>query len=329
MDAGRSARGVRGSPPPAGLICAVAGAGSIRLERKLEPTPTLEVVAVQGNVEPAFHWTRPFADALLGRHLGLTRAQALAANVVVWPENALALYLDAEPAIGDRLSRLARDTGADLVVGGPRFAAGRTYNSAYLVRADGERGGHYDKQRPVWLAETPPFGASVAAGANESPRAFSAGMAPGVLRGRAILGLTICHEILYPDLVAQEVLAGAEVLVNIANDGWLDGGYGFASTQHFAMARLRAVEMGRPLVRAATTGVSGIVDAAGRLVAMMPRATAGVVRARVAPAKELTLYACIGDAFAVACALASAVVILWPARRRAGHPAIAALPIAN
>ena len=314
---------------PAGVVAAVVGAGCIRLGRAADAGVPLPVAVVQGNVEPAFHWTRPFADALLARHVALTRDGAHGADLVVWPENTLALYVDGEPAVAERLSRLARETGADVVVGGPRFDAGRTYNSAYLVRADGRRAGHYDKQRPVWFAEAPPFGAPAAAGANESPRSFSAGTRPGVLRGSAALGVTICHEILYPDLVAAEVLDGATVLVNIANDGWLDGGYGVASAQHFAMARVRAVEMGRPLVRAATTGVSGVVDATGRLVAAQPRGTAGVVRATVLPATGLTPYARFGDLFALLCALGSAGVLLQRERRRGAAPLGAPVPVAH
>src|SRR6184192_2627398 len=135
-----------------------------------------------------------------------------------------------------------------------------TRSTATLLRASGESGGHYDKQRLVLFAEAGPLAAPPPEAANESPRDFTAGTAPGVLQSFVPLGVSICHEILYPDLIGRAVRAGASLLVNISNDGWLDGGYGAASRQHFAMAVFRAVETRRYLVRAATTGISGIVD---------------------------------------------------------------------
>jgi apolipoprotein N-acyltransferase len=120
--------------------------------------------------------------------------------------------------------------------------------------------------------------------------------------------MSICHEILYPETVHPAVARGASVLVNIANDGWLDGGYGVASRQHFAMAVFRAVEARRPLVRAATTGISGIVDPWGRIVAASTPGTPQVLSASVTPRTGLTPYVRFGDWFAVVC-LAYAVAV--------------------
>src|SRR5947199_74354 len=156
---------------------------------------------------------------------------------------------------------------------------------------------------PGPLAPPPPEAA------NESPRDFTAGTAPGVLQSFVPLGVSICHEILYPDLIGRAVAAGASLLVNISNDGWLDGGYGAASRQHFAMAVFRAVETRRYLVRAATTGVSGIVDPFGRVVETVAPGAVGAVTGVVAARGELTPYVRFGDAFALLCILHIAALI--------------------
>ena len=275
------------------------------------------VAVVQPNVAPAFRWTRPHAERQMAANLRLTRqAIADAPALVVWPENAVTMQLEQEPLFREHLASLARTSGADLLFGAPRPAGGRVFNSARLLRADGS-GAHYDKRRLVPFAEAPVGGDAGDAGPLERPTAFSAGTVPGVLRSVADLGLSICHEILYPELIGDSVRAGAEVLVNVANDGWLDGGYGVASRQHFAMATFRAVESRRYLVRAATTGISGIVDPYGRVVATTEPGQAAVLTARVEPRRDLTPYARLGDVFAVACALVAVILLLPPLRMRA------------
>src|SRR5437773_2456371 len=191
-------------------------------------------------------------------------------------------------------------------------------------------GGYSDKQRLVLFAESGPLAAPPPEATSESPRAFTAGTLPGILPSFVPLGVSICHEILYPELITRAVHAGADVLVNIANDGWLDGGYGVASRQHFAMAVFRAVESRRYLVRAATTGISGIVDPFGRVLATVPPGTVGAATGIVAARSELTPYVRLGDAFALLCVLHIAALLaaaLSSARAHAAPVADAPPPL--
>lgn len=306
---------------PGTAIAAVWLGGALVLPPVDAVGPDLPRVAVvQSNVQPAFHWTRGHAEQQLLANLRLTEQLADEhPSLVVWPENAVTVYLEQEPYIADQLRRVAARLGFDLLVGGPRFADGHTYNSARLIHADGRPGEAYDKQRLVTFAEAPPFEHSADAERSESPRAFSAGTLPGVLRSFAPLAVSICHELLYPDVINPAVVEGGALLVNLANDGWLDGGFGVGGSQHFAMGVLRAVETRRYLVRASTTGVSAVVDAWGRLLASQPPGGVGVAVAGVAPRHDLTPYVRFGDVFAVACALGVLVALgreLVPAPRR-------------
>lgn len=144
-----------------------------------------------------------------------------------------------------------------------------------------------------------------------------------MLPGFVPLGVSICHEILYPDVVHGAVSHGAQLLVNIANDGWLDGGFGVASRQHFAMSVFRAVEAHRFLVRAATTGVSGIIDPNGRILVAQAPGTVGVVTASVGGLAAITPYVAYGDAFAFAC---MALVITVLVRALLPEPASSPVP---
>jgi apolipoprotein N-acyltransferase len=310
---------------PAALV-AVAWLGGAGVMRVGGETPALvrDVAVVQSNVPPAFEWTRSYAEHQLITNVRLTNdGVGGRPALIVWPENALTLYLEAEPFLGRELGRVTTRHQADLLLGGPRYEDGHTFNSARLIRPGGGDGGAYDKQRLVLFAETPPLEGPVAAEASESPRAFTAGRSPGVLQGFVPLGVSICHEILYPDVVHGAVAHGAQLLVNIANDGWLDGGFGVASRQHFAMSVFRAVEAHRYLVRAATTGVSGIIDPNGRILVTQAPGTVGVVTATVGGLATLTPYVAYGDVFAFAC---MALVITVLVRALLPEPASSPVP---
>jgi apolipoprotein N-acyltransferase len=111
-----------------------------------------------------------------------------------------------------------------------------------------------------------------------------------------LFGSPICYEIIFPDLVRQFAQKGAQFLVTITNDGW----YGTSSApyQHFSMAVIRAVENRRYLLRAATTGISGIIDPYGRILSRSKMMTATHLTDQVSPSKKQTFYTQYGDLLA-------------------------------
>ncbi len=317
---------------PLVLLAPVWAAGALVAERGPSGGFNAHSVAVvQANLPPAFEWTRSYTDREVMTHIQATERLPVRPGpaLIVWPEHAVPRYLEDELMLTAQLAALATRHGADLLFGAPRHEAGRTYNSLRLITAAGHDGGHYDKQRLVLGAERNPLAFSAPGEADESPRQFSPGSGPGVLESFLPLGVSICHEILFPELVSRSVAAGAELLVNVSNDGWLDGGGGVASRQHFAMAVFRAVETRRYLVRAATTGVSGVVDPYGRVVTTLAPGATGVLDVSVAGRSALTPYVRLGDVFAFACVLAAAAAlhgrrtaVLRPYTRLASAPRV-------
>ena len=281
----------------AGALVAVVWLGGDLVSRQSLPVPTRLVAVVQTNVPPAVHWTRAFTDFQVMDHTRLTDDQVPLHDLalIVWPENAVPRYLENEPGLAAHLAALAERHGSDLLFGAPRFADGRTYNSVRLITAAGRNGGHYDKQRLVFVAETNPLRPAWTEEPSDNPRQFAAGDGPGVLQSFVPIGVSICHEILFPEVVSRSVYAGATLLVSLSNDGWLDPGTGVASQQHFAMAGFRAVETRRYLVRATTTGISGVIDPHGRVVASLGVGARGVLVTPVAALSGLTPYARLGD----------------------------------
>lgn len=282
------------------------------------------IAIVQTNVPPAFQWTRAYADRQLMAHIAATERlpERPRPALIVWPENAVTDYVENDPMLAARIGALAMRRGADILFGAPRYEDGRTFNSIRLVTHEGRNGGYYDKQHLVLVAERGILASSTPPGPTESPRQFSAGTEAGILKSFVPIGVSICHEIVYPELIRRSVLAGAELLVNVSNDGWLDGGSGMASGQHFAMATFRAVEARRYLVRGAVTGISGIIDPYGRVEQTLAPHTAGVVLAHVAGRNALTPYMRLGDAFAFGCSFVAALALamrsprlVWRRRR--------------
>jgi apolipoprotein N-acyltransferase len=227
-----------------------------------------------------------------------------------------------DQARGAEVRQLAREAGVSILLGSDEIERGtpdRYYNSAFLVRPDGEDGGAYRRQHLVPSAEYVPlkplffFAAPRIAAVSD----FSAGDTPVLLSvdGQQI-GTAICYEVVYPDLVRRFVRGGSGLLTTITNDAWF--GVTSAPYQHFAQAAMRAIENGRYLVRAANTGVSGVVDPYGRTVAESRLFEPAVIVSDVRYLREETLYSRTGDVFAHASTLATFAMLLaarWSRRR--------------
>jgi apolipoprotein N-acyltransferase len=122
----------------------------------------------------------------------------------------------------------------------------------------------------------------------------------------------ICYEVVYPHLAREATSAGSELLTTITNDAWF--GRSSAAWQHFDMASLRAVEQGRYLVRAANTGISGIVDPYGRVLAKTGLFEQAAITGDIRFLRSRTIYARTGDLFVYACAAATLAALLLTMR---------------
>jgi apolipoprotein N-acyltransferase len=228
-----------------------------------------------------------------------------------------------DKAAADQVRALAKETGTTLLFGSDQIERGagipdKYYNSAFLVRPDGSTGAVYRKIHLVPFGEYVPA-RSVFFFANrlvETISDFSPGTQAVLLPiDGHLMSTAICYEVVYPGLVRQFVRGGSELITTITNDAWF--GRTSAPYQHFAQASMRAIEEGRYMVRAANTGVSGIVDPYGRVLVSTniyePAVSVGEIRF----IKSLTIYARIGDVFAYACTVMSAGLLL-ASRRRSG-----------
>jgi apolipoprotein N-acyltransferase len=240
---------------------------------------------------------------------------AATSRFIVWPESPAPFFTN-DANFRAALSDLARQTNSWVVVGSigteaRAGAEGPVFNSAALVSPAGEWAARYDKVHLVPFGEYLPFPSlfSFAGGLTREVGEFHPGASRQLLNaGGEQLGVFICYESVFPDEVRQFANNGANVLINISNDGWYGDSGAYA--QHLNQTRMRAIENDRWLLAAADTGVTASIDPFGRVVTQIPRKQRVALIAPYALISATTFYTRHGDWFALACAIISLGALL-------------------
>ncbi|GAB4264454.1 MAG: apolipoprotein N-acyltransferase [Pararhodobacter sp.] len=326
-------RGRRRALGPSLAALAVAASwawGAARLAEPAPEAPGIPLRIVQPNVPQHLKWDPAFVEEFYLRHLELTQRPAeTAPALVVWPESAAPFRLE-NPGFGLRAAAQAAG-GVPVILGidrSERNAVGARlyYNSLVVLDPAGEVAALYDKHHLVPFGEYIPLLGPLAEARGWSGLAARAlsGYTPGP--GPALLDLgplghalpLICYEAVFPRNLHTETRP--DWIVQITNDAWF--GTRAGPFQHLAQARLRAIEQGLPLVRAANTGVSAVIDARGRLVAQLGLGEMGIVDADLPGARAPTPYARIGDTPWHLVLAVSILALILRRRRTAVRPAI-------
>ncbi|MEW6683661.1 MAG: apolipoprotein N-acyltransferase [Nitrospirota bacterium] len=320
-----SLRGVAG---PLGLavlaLLAVLVYGHWRLDQiagAMAETTPVTVAVVQGNIDQDRKWDPAFRRETIDRYQALTREQAdQPLDLIVWPEAAMPFFFERDVAHREELIEFVVREGTPLLFGSPAVESAvgeqpRLYNSAYVVTANGGIAGRYDKLHLVPFGEYVPlerllfFVNKMVDGIGE----FVPGENATVFRlDRFRLGVMICFEVVFPELTRAAVRNGATLMAAITNDAWF--GRSAAPYQHLDMVVFRAVENRVPFARAANTGISGFIDATGRLVTTSDLFVPATRVATLVPRMEKTWYTRYGDLFAWFCAVFVLAVLARAAR---------------
>jgi apolipoprotein N-acyltransferase len=284
---------------PAVLALCVLWAGGFLLAR-VEWTGVrggpLTVALVQGNIAQENKWAPENLKHTLTRYMTLTFELA-PTDLVVWPETAIpAFYDQMQDDLIPQLESELRKTGTDLVTGIPVYdlATRRYYNS--VVSLGGERR-FYSKRHLVPFGEYLPLRGVLGDSLNALavPNAdFSSGETTQPLLEAAgyPVATSICYEVVFAGEIRRD-LPQAAFLVNVSNDGWF--GASLAPHQHLEMARLRARETGRPMLRATNTGISALIDHTGRVIARSRQFEEAVVTGIITPRQGATPYVLLGN----------------------------------
>ncbi|HEY9084477.1 MAG TPA: apolipoprotein N-acyltransferase, partial [Candidatus Tyrphobacter sp.] len=278
---------------------------------------TIPVAAVQGNIVQSLKWQPGSLELAVRRYIAMTRAAAAAdPRLVVWPETVITVRgvgLNLDPELERRFAMLAHDVDATLVVGSIAEHDGAYYNSLFFF-TPGRAPAVYDKRQLVPFAEDFPLAKYLywIPYVGTLNGGFSAGSVDGVYPTAAglLAAPLICWESAFADRVHAQVARGAQVLIVSTDDAWF--GETSGPYQHAQISQLRAVENGVWLVRAAATGVSGIIAPDGRWTARAPMDTQTSVAGDIGPPTG-SLFARIGPLPVIALfALLYLAIVLRP-----------------
>ena len=304
--------------------------GAIRLAGAETPTvPDVSLRLVQPNIIQNHKWLPDLREAHLRKHLSLTSSQVkdpfvasapAATTYVIWPETAAPFFLDFNTTVRFRIAAVTPPGGL-VITGMPRATPPDVYpqqvwNSIAAVDSQGVVSGTYDKFHLVPFGEYVPLRSvlplnKITSGGID----FSAGPGPRTMRlpGLPPFSPLICYEVIFPGNVI-DAKDPPQWILNVTNDGWF--GLSSGPYQHFASARLRAVEEGLPLVRAANTGISAVIDSYGRVVASLGLGSEGIIDSPLPQALSgSTVYGRFGDFILLAMLFLGAVAVWYRGKR--------------
>jgi len=293
-----------------------------------------EVRIVQTNISPEQSWNRESKVVLLNELSDLSTwgnkdrkpfDEPKTIPIIVWPETPAPFYFNHDPEFSQRMRNLARISARYLLFGFVDFKASNTrpnnqrdpYNSVALLAPSGQAISQYDKIHLVPFGEYVPYASFFFFIDKISTEAgnFKAGtrLVVPFVGGEGKLGTFVCYEAIFPDLVRRFASEGANVFVNVTNDGWF--GNSAAPFQHLNMARFRAIENQRYLLRAANTGISAIIDPYGRVKGKTSLNVRTVLDSTFELENTLTLYTRYGDVFSWVCLGVTLLFVGFLARR--------------
>ncbi len=284
------------------LIAATLGYGYTVIadtETRLSTAPVIRVGVIQANVDVI----EKRRDRLLSHHRYVSQSRAFEAqgpaDLLIWPETAFLHALSGDlPLRGESVRQGLK---APLLFGGVFVETPdgqrQRFNSSFLADADGLIRSRYDKNLLIPFAEFVPLGSLLPSLAQRAPSAgqFIPGQAKQALQlGPWRIATPICYEAIRPDFVRALMEAtDAQLLVSLANDGWFGASAG--PRLHLGLARLRAIEHRRYLIRATNSGISAIIDPHGRILSRTGQLEEASLRGDVHPLESKTLYRNFGD----------------------------------
>ncbi len=270
---------------------------------------------LQPNIRMDENWTAQARSRMYERAFSLSLRAALdssqpPAALIAWPESPAPIYYESDPVFREQANQLARAARTPFLFGMVAFtSSGAPLNSAQYVSASGEPLARYDKIHLVPFGEFVPAPFGFVSRITQEAGDFAPGTRVVVAPvGAHRAGAFICYESAFPHLVRRFAEAGAELFVNLSNDGYF--GRSAAREQHLLLARMRAAENRRWILRATNDGITAAIDPAGRIAEQWRPYAEHAGRLRFSWVQSMTLYTRYGDWFAWLC-LAAGVASVW------------------
>lgn len=264
------------------IIACMAAYGAARLQTGFDKGEAVIIAQAQGNIDQAQKWHPAKQQATARHYLRLSRhainislnTYGAKPDLLVWPETSMPFYFQNPSEMSASIREFFRNEEVPLIFGGPArgmaLDSADSYNRVWLLDKNGADAGYYDKEHLVPFGEYLPRGLYVPFATEFlQGHGFTPGRAEAPLSyGRFMLGVLICYEAIFPELAQARVSSGANLLVNVSNDAWFDDSP--APWQHLQLSAMRCIEQGRYMIRSTNTGLSAMIDPAGRVHGIGP-----------------------------------------------------------
>lgn len=289
-----------------GIFLVLLSCGLVQLSKPTESEDKKSMIAlfIEGNIDQNQKWEPVFQASTLEHYISLSEEALRTISekdkkdlLLLWPETALPFFLENRPALVLQLRQFVKKASVPLLFGAPGLEEAKSlnesavFNRAYLMNPNGHIEGYYDKEHLVPFGEYSPswlkfdFLESLLQGVG----IYEEGQDARPLRyGTLALGMLICYEGIFPWLAQERVAQGANLLVDISNDGWF--GNSPAALQHLYLTVLRCVEQNRWLLRSTNTGLSAIADNYGRIKLQGESFKSGFLAGRALLIEEKSFY---------------------------------------
>lgn len=290
------------------LVVALVGAISLLAGQKQwvvpNPDKTVDVAMIQGNVPQEIKWLPSQRWPTLMKYTDLTR-ENWGADLIIWPEAAIPALETQVPTFLQNLDAAARNNHSTVITGIlDQNEKGQFYNNILTlgVNAVGpyqyEHAERYSKHHLLPFGEFVPFGdllRPIAPFFNLPMSSFSRGdyIQPNLEANGYSLAPALCYEVAFSEQVRQNVDYDTEFLLTLSNDTWF--GKSIGPFQHMEIAQMRALELGKPLLRATNSGLTGVVDHHGQIIASIPQFETAVLRTKVTPTEGMTPFTSLGS----------------------------------
>jgi apolipoprotein N-acyltransferase len=289
---------------PAGLIIVYFFCGYFILQKfdnNLPKGNTISVAILSENIPPEVKWNDTTGNLLVARLLDINRrGVALKPNIALWSESAIPWTYKPNDDLVDTIIKITSPANITHIIGiNTEVANDVVYNSAYCILPGGKVNGRYDKQVLLSLVEKPLDGKLIPFFSSNGFSAQAGGYSDPLNTPYGKAGIMICNESTVPAAANDAVKKGAQFIINMSNDGWFNDTY--IVGLHFYNARLRAVETRKDVVVNSNNGLSGLIQACGRISPAKQSTEAEVNKVIIQPNNRLTLAATCPNLFVYCC----------------------------